>query len=532
MNTVFILIIIIIFIILMSYNYLNNYLNNTTSNNVISNSESLNKNLECENNKIQNIMDKMNEYENNNNDCQNDMMNKINPEIFEKLGFNQNNNNDCQNDMINKINPEIFEKLGFNENNINESLIYDNKENLYTEPNNIHESFVVEKQNKNISFKNIKANKLYYGLPCDYIKNDCFYDSLKNNGFKMTNNILNACLIVPCSYETTEKEINDLQKNKIINNEFKDSVRIFMLNNTDHMVSKLSLWKYLKQQYGGDIASTMIPYTWDLTDPKDIELFKSQYDKNKIYITKNNYQRQEGIEIHTNLDSIITSKDKYLLVQELLQDPYLISGRKINLRVYVLYIKDNYNNNKLNIYKDGFMYYTSELFEPNNPSFKKNITTGYIDRQIYIDNPLTHMDFRKWLDNDKRELTPIEKYIKQNYNNIKLSEYVFSQIYEQLGFIFNTYEKIVGTKTDGVSFQLYGVDVAINKDLKPMVMEINKGPDLMAKDGRDRDLKLNLCTDILKSVGLLENTNNNFITIFEKVNINGNISSINNLIDN
>ena len=382
-----------------------------------------------------------------------------------------------------------------------------------------------------ISFTPIISNKLYYGLSCPYIKNDCFYDSLKNNGFNMTNDILKSCLIVPCSYDTTEKEMVDLKKNNIQKNQYGFGVRIFMLNNTDHMVSKLALWQNLKKKYGCDIASEMIPYTWDLTDSNDIELFKSQYNKNKIYITKNNYQRQEGIEIHTNLDSIISSKNKYLLVQELLQNPFLISGRKINLRVYVLAIIDNYSNTKLNIYNDGFMYYTAELFEPNNPSFKKNITTGYIDRQVYIDNPLTHSDFKKWLDDRTRELTPIEKYIKLTYPNIKLSDFIFSQIYSQLGFIFQTYDNIVGTNTYGVHFQLYGVDVAISNDLKPMIMEINKGPDLSFKDNRDKELKINMCTDILKSVGLLPNINNNFITVLEKVNINGNIMTINNLLE-
>jgi hypothetical protein len=177
------------------------------------------------------------------------------------------------------------------------------------------------------------------------------------------------------------------------------------------------------------------------------------------------------------------------------------------------------------------MYYTPELFEPGNPSFKKNITTGYIDRQVYVENPLTHMDFRKWLDNPNRLLTPIEKYIKDTHPNIKISDYIFSQIYEQIGFIFKTFEEIVGTKTRGVCFQLYGVDVAINNQLNPLVMEINKGPDLSAKDQRDKNLKLNLSTDILKSVGLINNANNNFITVLEKVNINGDKIFINNLIE-
>lgn len=433
----------------------------------------------------------------------------------------------CNDEISNKINPKILIQMGLktldNCDNTN-----DNKSNVIFEPFKIISS--VQKSNE-LSFKKINSNKLYYGLPCNYIKDDCFYNSLKKAGFELTKDIKKACLIVPCSYETTEKEINDLEINGIKKNNFGDAIRIFMLNNTDHMVSKLALWKYLKEKYGTIIASNMLPHTWDLTDKNEVDLFKSQFDPKKIYITKNNYQRQEGLEIHTKLESILKSRDKYILVQELLQDPYLISGRKINLRVYVLVIKDNYSNIKLQIYKDGFMYYTSELFKPNDPSFKKNITTGYIDRQVYFENPLTHMDFRKWLDDPDRKLTDIESYFKQNYSNIKLSDYIFSQIYEQLGFVFQTYETIVGTKTFGVSFQLYGVDVAINQDLKPMVMEINKGPDLSAKDDRDKELKMNLGTDILKSVGLIPNIDNKFITVLETVNINGNVVSIQNLIE-
>lgn len=524
MNTIFLLILIFICLLIFLYEYKN--LNN--KNNSYKQNEHSVQNIDdkvCDNN-IQKILYKMNEDEK------------------KDINLESNDNSHCNTDLIKKINPEILNKLGLGIEDVEnflsssspaprelvENFISNYNLNSSSNEEQYHKQIWVIP--KHISFKKIIPNKLYYGLPCDYIKNDCFYDALKLNNFIMTKDILKACLIVPCSYETTEKELVELDKNKITSNEFGDGVRIFMLNNTDHMVSKLALWKYLKQKYGDETASTMLPYTWDLTDLKDLESFKSQYDKNKLYITKNNQQRQEGIEIHTDLETIIKTKDKYLLVQELLQDPYLVSGRKINLRVYVLVIKDNYSNIKLNVYRDGFMYYTPELFEPSSSSFKKNITTGYVDRQVYVENPLTHMDFRKWLDNPNRINTPIEKYIKETKPNIKISDYVFAQIYEQLGFIFKTYENIVGTKTRGVCFQLYGVDVAINNNLNPLVMEINKGPDLSAKDGRDKDLKINLCTDILKSVGLIDNVNNNFITVLEKVNIKGEHIFINNLIYN
>jgi hypothetical protein len=304
-----------------------------------------------------------------------------------------------------------------------------------------------------------------------------------------------------------------------------------MLNNTDHMVSKLALWQFLKAKYSDKIAQTMIPYSWDLTDSDELERFKKNYNPKSIYITKNNRQRQEGLEIHTSLDSIIQNKDKYLLVQELLQNPYCVNGRKINLRVYVLIMRDTIGNLKIMIYKDGFMYYTPELFEKGNSAFNKNITTGYVDRIVYEQNPLTHQDFRNYLDNDKREFFDIEVYYKKS-RNYKLSEYIFSQIYHLLEFIFSTYQDIIGTKSQGVNFQLYGVDVAIDDNLSPMIMEINKGPDLTAKDGRDKDLKIKMSIDILKTVGLLaDDINNQFINVYELVNINNNIYHINNFLE-
>ena len=382
-----------------------------------------------------------------------------------------------------------------------------------------------------VSFKKIIPNYLYYGLPCNYIKNDTFYDTLKELNFKITNDITQASLIVPCTYENTENEIMDLEKSGIKKSIYGDGVRIFMLNNTDFMVSKLALWKFLKQRYGDAFASTMIPYTWDLTDDNEVDIFKKKYDKNKIYLTKNNKQRQEGIQIHSSLQSILDSRNEYILVQELLQDPYLINVRKINLRVYVLVIRDNYGNIKLQIYKDGFMYYTPDLFQTNQTTFGHNITTGYVDRKIYEENPLTHFDFRSFLDDPKRSLTHIEEYYRKAYPDKKLSDYIFSQIYQLIAFIFQIYEDIIGVITYGVSFQMYGVDIAINDKLKPMIMEINKGPDITAKDTRDRELKMNLSKDILKSVEIIPNVNNNFFTVLELVNINGKLLPINNFIE-
>ena len=46
-------------------------------------------------------------------------------------------------------------------------------------------------------------------------------------------------------------------------------------------------------------------------------------------------------------------------------------------------------------------------------------------------------------------------------------------------------------------------------------MEINKGPDLGAKDKRDSELKHNLVRDTFKTVNLIDNdSKNDFVRIF------------------
>ena len=81
---------------------------------------------------------------------------------------------------------------------------------------------------------------------------------------------------------------------------------------------------------------------------------------------------------------------------QFLENPFIISGRKVNLRYYLL-ITCYKGQIKGYLYKDGFVYYTPKFFKKNSMDFKETITTGYIDRKVYDENPLTTQDFRNHL---------------------------------------------------------------------------------------------------------------------------------------
>lgn len=308
---------------------------------------------------------------------------------------------------------------------------------------------------------------------------------------------------IPCSYNNIGSELDQLVTSN------KDQL-IFALRYADDLVSKSTLWLHLVKYYKTrDAAKRYAPLTYVLYKPQDLILFQKEYDPNKLYILKKNIQRQEGIKItNTKVDILSGYLSGYVVAQELLQRPYLVNDRKINLRMYVLIICRD-NNLNAYVHDDGFMYYTKSQYVSNSNKFSENITTGYIDRWIYDINPLTHSDFRKYLDIN-RQLNVHEKSIVNNGH--KLSKYVFDKINELLINVLNALREPLLKKnklSENVSFQLFGADVAISDDLNAYIMEFNKGPSLDCKDDRDCQIKNKVVTDMFSLLKLINSDSQN-----------------------
>jgi hypothetical protein len=344
---------------------------------------------------------------------------------------------------------------------------------------------------------------------CPYIVTENIKTVFEENKIKQNNENSESNIYLPCTYDNIEKEIENMNLKKDKEN------KVFIIHNADQIVAKDYLWKNLIAKYGLDECLNLMPMTYILYENNDIKRLKEEYEENKLFILKKNIQRQEGLKICNNINDIVKNKTEYVLAQELLQDPYLINGRKINLRIYVLVIC-NKNTYDVYAYNDGFMYYTKDLFKPNSTDFGPNITTGYIDRWVYDVNPLTHQDFREYLDKNTRELTPVEQTVRNK--GIKLSKYVFNNINELIKKVFSAFHGKIGNGEklyDHLSFQLFGVDVAIDENLNAKIMEVNKGPDLGSKDKRDGDLKKGLIKDMLKTINAIENDDDNkFIKVY------------------
>jgi hypothetical protein len=254
--------------------------------------------------------------------------------------------------------------------------------------------------------------------------------------------------------------------------------------------------KYYKEE-----ATDIIPESYSTAIDIQMALFKKNFDSNKKYILKKNTQCQDNIIISSSYDDImklvVDNEKKYVIIQVLLQDPYLILQRKINLRVYMLII---YRKGKLEvyIYEDGFIYYTPEFYVENSDKNEHNITTGYIDRSVYETNPLTHRNLKSFIGEAQYEIL---------FNNIQLLIIKIIRVYVKILLASQPF-------TDSIMFELFGCDVAVNSDLSVKIMEINKGPDLGPKSPEDAKLKLSLVEDMFELTNLItkksNNNNNNY----------------------
>ncbi len=335
-----------------------------------------------------------------------------------------------------------------------------------------------------------------------------FNNILNDSGIKSTDND-DWLLYVPCTYNNSYDEV------KAAKPKSKDQ-RIFIIASADELCSKSAIWENLVLIYGRDSAKRIMPTTYILNKKEDKKLFEKEYSDNKLYILKKNIQRQEGLKITNDKSEILSANNEnYVVAQELLQDPYLIDGRKINMRFYLLIIcKDNEVD--AYVYNDGFMYYTKDKFKKNSKEVGPNITTGYIDRSVYEKNPLTHGDFKKYLDSMNRKM--VDSELELLCFGVKISDYMFDGIYKMLAKIVRGLSHFICDEDhlkNNITFQLFGVDVAINDNLKPQLMEINKGPDLGAKDKRDKELKNSVVRDLLKVVKILPMGGHGFIKIVE-----------------
>jgi hypothetical protein len=296
---------------------------------------------------------------------------------------------------------------------------------------------------------------------------------------------------IPCGYNGIEKELKHLE-------DLEEKQKIFGIDGCDRIVSKNSLWNILLGEYGFEKASEIMPSTYDLNKHEQMVQFEKDYKKGNIYILKRNVQRKKGIKLSDDYFTITNAKyHNYKLVQEFKQS-YLVNNRKLNIRVYMLIVAQN-DSIEVYIHKLNKILYASKKTSKNKLDFDSNITNSYnVERDIYKTHPYNVQELE--------ELT----------NNISIQKQINEKMRLLSRAIVLPLNKIPGIKKNK-KFQLFGVDILYDTQGNSYILEINKGPDMIPKDERDKQMKTKVISDSLSKLDLIPDDNYNGFELVYKM---------------
>eukprot|EP00658_Telonema_sp_P-2_P032769 TRINITY_DN24181_c0_g2_i1.p1 TRINITY_DN24181_c0_g2~~TRINITY_DN24181_c0_g2_i1.p1 ORF type:complete len:562 (+),score=100.62 TRINITY_DN24181_c0_g2_i1:177-1862(+) len=230
--------------------------------------------------------------------------------------------------------------------------------------------------------------------------------------------------------------------------------------------------------------------------PSEYTRFCDEYasqpeDKKATWICKpHNSSQGRNIFIIQNLHDL--SYDSQYVIQKYVDRPLLISGYKFDLRIYVL--TTSVHPLKVYIYRDGLARFSSDKYDMNSlDNMYSHLTNTSINKHVGLSGERKSAVGAgcKW------SLMQLQEYTEQSGGSWdKLWQRIKNVCVLTMLLLVQSVPK--GTEA---CFELYGVDVIIDDQLKPWILEVNSGPAMGLDEQVDRAVKIPLLEDTVRLIG-------------------------------
>ncbi|XP_072253678.1 tubulin monoglutamylase TTLL4 [Leuresthes tenuis] len=264
------------------------------------------------------------------------------------------------------------------------------------------------------------------------------------------------------------------------------------------------LWRNLskmRHRFGKQDFS-FFPRTFIL--PQDIKLLRKTWEdsgsKQKWIIKPPASARGLGIQVIHKWSQM--PRKRPLLVQKYLHKPYLISGNKFDLRIYV-YVT-SYDPLRIYIFSDGLVRFASCKYS----SSMKTLSNKFMHLTNYSVNKKnseyqTNSD-DKACQGHKWALKALWQYLGSKGVNTtliweKIKDIVIKTIIASEPYVNSLLKMHV--KTPYSCHELFGFDIMLDENLKPWILEVNISPSLHSNSALDVSVKGQMIRDLLNLAG-------------------------------
>ncbi|NWX12564.1 TTLL4 polyglutamylase, partial [Aegotheles bennettii] len=244
--------------------------------------------------------------------------------------------------------------------------------------------------------------------------------------------------------------------------------------------------------------------------PQDIKLLKKAWDEGashqKWIVKPPASARGIGIQVIHKWSQL--PKRRPLLVQRYLNKPYLIGGKKFDLRIYV-YVTC-YDPLRVYLFKDGLVRFASCKYSSSMKSLSNkfvhltNYSVNKKNTEYQSNSDETACQGHKW------SLKALWSYLTQKGVNSKaiwekIKDIVIKTIIASEPYVNSLVKMYV--RQPYCCHELFGFDIMLDENLKPWILEVNISPSLHSSSPLDVSIKGQMIRDLLNLAGfILPNT--------------------------
>uniref|UniRef100_A0A7S4KSZ3 Tubulin--tyrosine ligase-like protein 5 n=1 Tax=Guillardia theta TaxID=55529 RepID=A0A7S4KSZ3_GUITH len=255
----------------------------------------------------------------------------------------------------------------------------------------------------------------------------------------------------------------------------------------------------------GQASFTYLPKTYLHPEDRERLLTDSKEKASRVtYIVKPRASaRGQGIKLVSQPESLGASSS--CVVQEYIDKPLLIDGRKFDMRLYVLVT--SFDPLRLYLYQDGLARFCTETYDEDVKG-----SSGDLFRHLtnYSVNK-THASFlaRGAEDGEKHPLKWSLKALKEHLEERGVdTKSVFEQVEDLIvktllaveGRINSKLQQLVPYRNN--CYELFGFDVMLDASLHPWLIEVNTSPSLAADSQLDKRIKNGMVVDMFNMLGI------------------------------
>lgn len=325
--------------------------------------------------------------------------------------------------------------------------------------------------------------------------------TLTNSGFRL---VKSECDTAECPQEETIEWIGIWGKHmkSIMFRAIKDGQKMNHFPGTFQIGRKDRLWRNLQKlvsKYGINEFGIM-PKTYVL--PHDLKLLKHDWEKyaanNERWIIKPPASaRGTGIKVVSKWTQI--PKKRPVVVQRYVSKPYLINGNKFDLRLYVLVT--SVHPLRIYLYKDGLarfasVKYNDELaFLNDRYMHLTNYSINRLSKNYTPNEDFAACEGHKWTLQTLLQYLKSEKRVDIDSLWEAMKDLVIKTIISGEASISSLTKANITSRYN--CYELFGIDVLLDEDLKPWLLEVNISPSLHSASPLDIHVKGPLVATVL-----------------------------------